>query len=286
MHAVGGISEGRKIKRKKKEKDRGGRRGAMEIGRWHAAKRPASGAPPLFFLRPLRLFAAMPPMSAIDDLKATMARLRAPDGCPWDQEQTHASLVRCLIDEVSELIDTIDRGDYPHMREELGDVLIQVVFHAQIAAERGEFTFEDVARDINDKLIRRHPHVFGTGKLDTSEQVIVEWEKIKATEKKAGPPRDASRVFKDLPPRLPALMFAEAVWKQIDKQRLPADHAVDTAQVRTLGAQLDAATLGKMLFELTAAARARGLDPEAALRLHATQVMHDVEARVQAGAAR
>ena len=120
-------------------------------------------------------------MSAIDDLKATMARLRAPDGCPWDQEQTHATLVRCLIDEVSELIDAIDRGDYPHMREELGDVLIQVVFHAQIAAEKGIFNFEDVARDINDKLVRRHPHVFGSGKLETTEQVIVEWEKIKAT---------------------------------------------------------------------------------------------------------
>jgi XTP/dITP diphosphohydrolase/tetrapyrrole methylase family protein/MazG family protein len=223
-------------------------------------------------------------MSAIDDLKATMARLRAPDGCPWDQEQTHASLVRCLIDEVSELIDTIDRGDYPHMREELGDVLIQVVFHAQIAAERGEFTFEDVARDINDKLIRRHPHVFGTGKLETSEQVIAEWEKIKATEKKNGPAAKASQVFKDLPPRLPALMFAEAVWKQIEKKQLPAAGIVDTAQVRALGAQLDEATLGRMLFELTAAARAKGLDPEGALRLHATKVMRDVEARIPAPA--
>ncbi len=221
-------------------------------------------------------------MSAIEDLKATMARLRAPDGCPWDQEQTHASLVRCLIDEVSELIDTIDRGDYPHMREELGDVLIQVVFHAQIAAERGEFAFDDVARDINDKLVRRHPHVFGTGKLDTSEQVIAKWEEIKATEKKHGPV--ATGIFKELPPRLPALMFAEAVWKQIEKKQLPAEGVVDTAQVRALGEQLDAATLGKMLFELTAAARAKGLDPEGALRLHAAQVMRDVEARVTAGA--
>ncbi len=214
-------------------------------------------------------------MSAIEDLKRTMARLRAPDGCPWDQEQTHATLVRCLIDEVSELIDTIDRGDYPHMREELGDVLIQVVFHAQIASERGEFNFDDVARDINDKLVRRHPHVFGTGKLDTSEQVIAEWEKIKATEKKHGPA--ASGLFKELPPRLPALMFAEAVWKQIEKKKLPADEAVDVAQVRAVGAQLDDATLGRMLFELTAAARAKGLDPEGALRLHATKVMRVVE---------
>ncbi len=216
-------------------------------------------------------------MSAIEDLKATMARLRAPDGCPWDQEQTHASLVRCLIDEASELIDTIDRGDYPHMREELGDVLIQVVFHAQIAAEKGQFTFEDVARDINDKLIRRHPHVFGAGKLETSEQVIVEWEKIKATEKKNGPAQ-ANRVFKDLPPRLPALMFAEAVWKQIEKKKLPAEGAVNLAEIRQLEGELDEATLGRRLFELTAAARAKGLDPEGALRLHATAVMRQIEA--------
>jgi MazG family protein len=220
-------------------------------------------------------------MSAIEDLKITMARLRAPDGCPWDQEQTHASLVRCLIDEVSELIDTIDRGDSAHMREELGDVLIQIVFHARIAEERGAFNFEDVAREINDKLVRRHPHVFGTGKLDTSEQVIAKWEEIKATEKKNGPV--STGVFKELPPRLPALMFAEAVWKQIEKKALPAAGIVETAQVRALGEQLDSALLGKMLFELSAAARVKGLDPEGALRLHATKVMSDVEARIQKG---
>ncbi len=226
----------------------------------------------------------LPAMSAIDDLRQTMARLRGPDGCPWDQEQTHASLVRCLIDEVSELIDTIDREDYAHMREELGDVLIQIVFHAQIAAEKGYFTFDDVARDINEKLIRRHPHVFGTGKLETSEQVIVVWEKIKATEKKNGPARLEGAVFKTLPPRVPALMFAEAIWKQIEKQQMPADGTVDTAQVKALGAQLDEARLGRMLFELAAAARAQGLDPEGALRLHATKVMHAIEQRAQQSA--
>ncbi|MCR6657028.1 MAG: MazG family protein [Opitutus sp.] len=218
-------------------------------------------------------------MSAIDDLRQTMARLRAPDGCPWDQEQTHASLVRCLIDEVSELIDTIDRDDMNHMREELGDVLIQVVFHAQIASEKGFFNFDDVARDINEKLIRRHPHVFGTSKLETSEQVLVEWEKIKAQEKKNGPVKPAG-VFKDLPPRLPALMFAEAIWKQIEKKSLPVDGVVDAAQVSALSQHLDEATLGRMLFELTAAARAKGLDPEGALRLHATRVMQAVESKV------
>ena len=223
-------------------------------------------------------------MSAIDDLRQTIARLRGPGGCPWDQEQTHASLVRCLIDEVSELIDTIDRLDLPHMREELGDVLIQVVFHAQLAEEAGQFNLEDVAREVNDKLIRRHPHVFGTdGKLQTSGQVMVKWEEIKAGEKKAGPP--ASGVFKDLPPRLPALMFAEAVWKQIEKKNLPVPDGVDAARMRALGAELDEAELGRRLFELAAAARAKGLDPEGALRLQATKVMREVETRArQAGA--
>jgi MazG family protein len=219
-------------------------------------------------------------MSAIDDLRQTMARLREPNGCPWDQEQTHATLVRCLIDEVSELIDTIDRGDYPHMREELGDVLIQIVFHARIAEERGQFNFDDVAREINEKLVRRHPHVFGNGKLDTSEQVLAQWEVIKSTEKKNGPV--ASGVFKELPPRLPALMFAEAVWKQIEKKKLPAGDVVDTAQVAAVGRHLSAETLGRMLFEIAAACRAKGLDPERALRLHATKVMRDVEERAQA----
>lgn len=223
-------------------------------------------------------------MSAIEELRKTIARLRAPGGCPWDQEQTHESLVRCLIDEVSELIETIDRRDFPHMREELGDVLIQVVFHAQLAEEAGHFDLEAVAREVNEKLIRRHPHVFGEGKLHTSDQVLVQWEQIKAQEKKHGIAVPPSGVFKSMPPRLPALMFAEAVWKQIEKQKLPADGIVDTARITALGAQLDEATLGRQLFELAAAARARGLDPEGALRLHAVKVMRDVEQRVPASA--
>ncbi len=218
-------------------------------------------------------------MSAIEDLRRTIARLRGPGGCPWDQEQTHESLVRCLIDEVSELIDTIDRADFDHMREELGDVLIQVVFHAQLAEDAGRFDLEDVAREVNEKLVRRHPHVFGEGRLETSDQVITQWEAIKAREKKAGPP-STNRLFKELPPRLPALMFAEAVWKQIQKKEYPAAGLVDEKQICELGESLDEATLGRKLFELVAAARARGLDPEGALRLHASQLMHTVATRV------
>ena len=218
-------------------------------------------------------------MSAVHELRKTIAALRAPGGCPWDQVQTHATLTRCLIDEASELIDTIDRLDMPHMREELGDVLMQVIFHSQLAEEAGHFDLEAVAAEANDKLVRRHPHVFGdSAKLGTADDVIVKWEQIKAQEKKNGPAQ--SGVFKDLPPRLPALMFAEAVWKQIEKKNLPADGVVDVAQIKALGAQLDAAMLGKILFEISAAARVKGLDPEGALRLHATQVMRDVETRL------
>lgn len=221
-------------------------------------------------------------MSAIEDLCRTVARLRAPDGCPWDREQTHQTLTRCLIDECSELLDTIDRQDMPHMREELGDVLVQVVFHAQLAAERGEFGFEDVARDINDKLVRRHPHVFGDASAENSAQVIEVWEKVKAAEKAANGQGD-SAVFKKLPPRLPALMFAEDVAKRIEKQRLPADGIVDGAAIARLAGTLTEADAGRALFELAAACRRRGIDPETALRRECDRVMRGVEARVAAG---
>ncbi len=225
-------------------------------------------------------------MTALDELRRTVARLRAPDGCPWDREQTHQTLTRCLIDECSELLDTIDRYDLPHMREELGDVLVQVVFHAQLAAERGDFDFDDVAREINEKLIRRHPHVFGDlGKLDTSADVIVKWEEIKAQEKAAAG-KQAETVFKKLPPRLPALMFAEEIAKRIEKHRLPAENAVDEARIGALASQLNEATAGRALYELAAACRRAGVDPETALRRECDRITQAVEQRVaaQAGA--
>ncbi len=219
-------------------------------------------------------------MTAIDELRQTMARLRAPDGCPWDREQTHQTLTRCLIDECSELLETIDKNDLPHMREELGDVLIQVVFHAQLASERGDFNFDDVAHDINAKLIRRHPHVFGTGKADNSAEVIEVWEKVKAGEKAAAG-KTESTIFKKLPPRLPALMFAEEVVKRIAKQSLPADNVIDQSQVAQLANGLKEESAGRLLFELTAACRQAGIDPESALRKECDRVMRDVETNVQ-----
>ncbi len=220
----------------------------------------------------------------MEELCRTVARLRAPDGCPWDRAQTHQTLTRCLIDECSELLDTIDRHDLPHMREELGDVLVQVVFHAQLAAERGDFAFDDVARGINDKLVRRHPHVFGDhARLGTADAVIVKWEEIKAQEKAAAGQQE-TKVFKDLPPRLPALMYAEAVAKQIGKRHLPAADVFDGDAVGRLAGGLTPESAGQILFELTAACRERGIDPEAVLRQEADRVKRDVEARVQARA--
>ena len=223
-------------------------------------------------------------MSAIDELRETIARLRAPDGCPWDREQTHQSLERCLIDECSELLDTIDRMDLPHMREELGDVLIQVIFHAQLAEESGHFDFEAVAREVNEKLVRRHPHVFGTGRLETTDQVLTQWEQIKATEKAGRPPR-APSLFKELPPRLPALMYAEAVWKQVEKKGLAGQSGADLSRIGEIASGLDEASLGRILFEVTAAAQVRGLDPEGALRKHADGLMRHVERSVQPSSA-
>lgn len=220
-------------------------------------------------------------MTPIEELRQTMKRLRK--DCPWDREQTHESLTRCLIDECSELLDTIDRRDLPHMREELGDVLIQVVFHALIAEEGGHFDFDDVARDINAKLIRRHPHVFGTEQLATSAQVIAKWEDIKAGEKAAAGKTEGA-VFKPQPPRLPALMLAEAVLKQIEKKKLPADGAVDETAIARRATGLDEAAAGRLLLELAGACRRAGIDPETALRRECARVMQHVEATVQARA--
>jgi XTP/dITP diphosphohydrolase/tetrapyrrole methylase family protein/MazG family protein len=164
------------------------------------------------------------------------------------------------------------------MREELGDVLVQVIFHAQLAAERGDFDLEDVAREINEKLVRRHPHVFGPNRLNTSAEVLVQWDAIKKTEKKNGA-RTEPAVFKHLPPQLPALMFAEAVWKQIEQKRLPINGLADPDRIQHLGAGLTEATLGQALFELAAAARAKGLDPEGALRQATSRLMAEVEKR-------
>lgn len=121
----------------------------------------------------------------VERLRAIMHRLRAPGGCPWDVEQTHESLISCLIEEAYEVVDAIKREDHPHLEEELGDLLLQVVFHSEIAAEAGRYDMNDVARGISEKLIRRHPHVFGdnTNGVEGADGVLSQWDEIKRQEK-------------------------------------------------------------------------------------------------------
>lgn len=218
-------------------------------------------------------------MSAIDDLLKTVAALREPEtGCPWDIEQTHQSITDCLIDECCELLQTIDRLDMDHMEEELGDVLLQVVMHAQMAKESGHFDFESVCQEINEKLVRRHPHVFGDHSNDgDSEAVLVKWDQIKAAERKRGP-KQLGR-FKDLPKQLPALMFAQDVFKQIQKNQIDASAVIDEGAISLMSEALsdDEAALGKQLFEIAAACRLRKIEPEAALRRYTQGVIDQLE---------
>lgn len=129
------------------------------------------------------------PALQMQRLIAIMKRLRAPQGCPWDAEQTHHSLISNMIEEAYEVVDTIQRDDWEQMREELGDVLLQVVFHAEIAREAGRFNFNDVAAEVSEKLVRRHPHVFAQSTADTTDAVLAQWDKIKRQEKARKPPR-------------------------------------------------------------------------------------------------
>jgi len=192
---------------------------------------------------------------AIEDLLAVMARLRAPDGCPWDQKQNHKSIRLNAIEEVYELVDAIEANDDVEMAEELGDVLLQVVFHSQMAKERGAFDFEQVARGIADKLVRRHPHVFGDVDVKDVDGVWRQWEKIKLTEK-AGTNRERTSAFDGIPRHLPALMRAHELTKKARKHGL-------LPQGRKGGAK---AMLAKELFALTQRAQANGWQAEALLR--------------------
>jgi MazG family protein len=206
------------------------------------------------------------PVNPMQDLLNTVERLRAPDGCPWDREQTHESLTRCLLEETAELLDTIDEKDFDHMREELGDVLLQVVMHAQLAKEEGHFDFGDVAADINAKLIRRHPHVFGTAKADTTEKVLVQWAAIKEEEKKVKKMKsEPAGALKHPPRNLTTLLYADELLKQLAKVNY-VPPTLDESRVKDLAEQLTEEEAGRKLLELVAACRKAKVDPEAALR--------------------
>src|SRR5436309_8316490 len=157
--------------------------------------------------------------SAINDLLRVMARLRSPKGCPWDREQDHMTLRWHAVEEVYELLDAIEARDDHEMEEELGDLLLQVVFHCQLAKERGAFNFDKVARRITEKLIRRHPHVFGTTKVKDVDEVWANWEKIKRAEKH-GTKHARASALDGIPKHLPALLRAEKLVKKARKAKV------------------------------------------------------------------
>ena len=204
------------------------------------------------------------------DLVRVMARLRGPGGCPWDHEQTHASLARHLLEETHEVLDAIDANDRDLLREELGDVLLQVAFHAQIAADDGVWDVDDVAESIVRKLIRRHPHVFGDVQVAGADEVLVNWERIKAEEKGERKPLED-----DIPETLPALARAAKVqrraagwgfeWRTVESALGALREEVGELEEHTDAANAEQ-EIGDVLFATVAVARKLGIDAESALR--------------------
>ncbi|HEY2083999.1 MAG TPA: MazG family protein [Verrucomicrobiae bacterium] len=195
---------------------------------------------------------------AIDDLLKVMAKLRSPKGCPWDREQDHQSLRWHAVEEVYELLDAIESRDDHDLEEELGDLLLQVVFHCQLAKERGAFDFEKVARHITEKLIRRHPHVFGTTKVKNVDEVWANWEKIKRAEKH-GTKHARASALDGIPKHLPALLRAEKLVKKARKAKVLAEND------RPKG-KLTKRELAGMLFSLAQFAQEHGWSAEDLLR--------------------
>lgn len=158
--------------------------------------------------------------SPIQNLLQLTSDLRSPEGCPWDKEQTHLSVVPHLLEETYEVVDTIERGDDNHLREELGDLLFQITFHSQLAKERGAFTFEDVANDVFQKLVYRHPHVYGTKTgIGSGEEVLTQWDQLKQKEKeKKGTQDSDTSVLAGIPKALPAIQRSEKIQSKVTKQ--------------------------------------------------------------------
>ncbi|MDH6180307.1 XTP/dITP diphosphohydrolase [Microbacteriaceae bacterium SG_E_30_P1] len=209
----------------------------------------------------------------LENLIAVMHRLRAPGGCAWDRDQTHESLVQYLIEETYELVEAIEAGDRDDMVEELGDVLYQVLFHADIAEEEGRFTLEDVAEHMAQKMVGRHPHVFGDAIAETPDAVMASWDALKSVEK---PGRTS--VVDGIPQGMPALALADKLLGRAHKVGL-----LDATAPGAVGVTSED-ELGPLLLAIVASAKANGLDSERALRtslreLQAEIRAHETEAR-------
>jgi len=199
-----------------------------------------------------------------------IARLRGPDGCPWDRKQTHASLRECLLEECYEVLEALDEADSERLSVELGDLLMQVVLHAQIASEAGEFKLGDVISSINTKLIQRHPHVFGSLKVQDADEVLANWEALKKQERQ----KDAS-MLDGVPKDMPALAYSQGIQDRV--ARVGFDWKEDDGVIDKLAEEVGefkraesqeqkAQEFGDLLFTLANIARRQGIDLEAALR--------------------
>ena len=210
------------------------------------------------------------PHPKLEELIAVLERLRAPGGCAWDRAQTHESLVQYLVEETYELVDAIETRNREELIEELGDVLYQVVFHSDIAAEAGQFTLEDVAAHMTAKMVGRHPHVFGDLVAETPDAVMQHWDRLKAQEKP-----DRESVLDGIPQGMPALALADKLLGRAAKvgvERMPS--AAPTSEDE----------LGAELLATVAAARAAGLDSERALRSALRALQDDIRAAEGTGA--
>ena len=209
-------------------------------------------------------------MTQLDDLITTANKLRSPGGCPWDAEQTHESLLTYLIEETYELIDAVQSKDPEAIKEELGDVLYNVIFHADIAEANGQFNIQDVAKYMEDKMKSRHPHVFGTEEemkefaAETGEDVMKSWDNHKKKEK---PERES--VLDGVPLAMPALALANKVIGKAEKLGV-LEKGQSPIQVET------DAELGALLLAIVSAARVNGIDPEKALRKATNDLMSDI----------
>ncbi len=231
-----------------------------------------------------------------DSLLTLMARLRGEGGCPWDREQTRQSLKPYLVEEAYEVLEAIDHGSLGDLVEELGDLLFQVVFHCQLASERGEFDMAQVLDRLSDKMTRRHPHVFGDGAVADAGEALAQWERIKGDEAgHDGRPRSA---LDGVPRRLPALLRAqrtqvkaarvgfdwprwEGAWTKVQEEMAEVDRALATDDVAGVAAEL-----GDLLFAMVNVARLRGLDAEDCLRQATdkfTRRFRHVEEEMKAG---
>lgn len=225
---------------------------------------------------------------AFGELVRVIALLRAPDGCPWDREQTHASLAPHLIEEAYEGAEAIESGDPRALADELGDVLLQVVLHAQIAEESGDFTIDDVIALITEKIRRRHPHIFGDVQADTADEVIRNWDAIKREEK------PHTGVLGDLPTSLPSLVRAQKIsrraagvgfeWDDIDGVWAKVHEEIDELKATGAGTPEAEDELGDLLFTVVNVARKMGIDAESALRRNCRKFQERFEGMEEAAA--